>query len=57
VLDVNLELGLDRLAGLVQVVLDVNPELEPELDRLAGLVQGVLDVNPELDRLAGPFVD
>ena len=33
----NLELGLDRLAGLVQVVqvvLDVNPELG--LDRLAG---------------------
>jgi hypothetical protein len=32
------EPGLDRLAGLVQMMLDVNPELELELDRLADLV-------------------
>jgi hypothetical protein len=34
------EPGLDRFAGLVQMMLDVNPELELELelDRLAGLV-------------------
>jgi hypothetical protein len=57
VLDANPELEpeLDRLAGLVQGVLDGNPVLE--LERLAGLVQMMLDVNPELelelDRLAG----